>query len=107
MREKRSFQASWIRVTREGVVKYEDNVLIVERGGKILYKFLNMRVLQVYNRIEGYLTFYSSSTPQGRNFPGYGEGPLSSLVNNSYIIGLSNRPTKDWIWNCLLHSDNC
>ena len=73
MRERRSFRAAWIRVKREGVVKYEDNVLIVEREGRILYKFVNIRVLQVFNRIEGYLTFYSSSTPKGRNFPGYGE----------------------------------
>lgn len=73
MRERRSFQTAWIRVKREEVVKYEDNVLIVKREGRILYKFLNIRVLQVYNRIEGYLTFYSSSMPRERNFPGYGE----------------------------------
>ena len=73
MRERRSFRATWIRVKQEEVVKYENKVLTVEREGKILYKFLNIRVLQVFNRIEGYLTFYSSSTPQGRNFPGYGE----------------------------------
>ena len=73
IREKRSFRIPWIEVMNMGVVKYEDNTIIVEQGGVVLYKFRNMRVLQVYNRIEGYLTFYGSSTPSGRTFPGYGE----------------------------------
>ena len=59
------------------MVKYEDKVITVERGGRVLYKFQNIRVLQVYNRIEGHLTFYRSSTPTGRNFPGYGENCLN------------------------------
>lgn len=58
------------------MVEYEDYTLLVERGEKVLYRFKNIRVLQVFNRIEGYLTFYGSSTPKGRNFPGHGEKML-------------------------------
>ena len=55
------------------MLKYEDNTLIVEEREKILHKFKNIQVLQVFNRIEGYLTFYNRSSPTGRTFPGYGE----------------------------------
>ncbi len=62
-----------ITVTRAGVVRYIDNTIIVaERKGETLYKFENIKVLRVYNRIEGNLTFRSSS-PRGRPFPGYGK----------------------------------
>ena len=65
--------ARQITVTRAGVVRYTDNTIIVaERKGEALYKFENIKLLQVYNRIEGRLTFRSSS-PRGRLFPGYGE----------------------------------
>ena len=87
MRERRS-RTTWIRVKREGVVKYEDNVITVERGGRILYKFLNIRVLQVYNRIEGHLTFYGSSTPSGRNFPGYGENSILKVATSGTLMSL-------------------
>lgn len=73
IRGKRSFRVPWIKVTNSRVLKYQDNTLIVEEDGKALYTFKNMRVLQVFNRIEGYLTFYGSSTPPGRTFPGYGK----------------------------------
>lgn len=64
-----------ITVTRAGVVRYTDNTItVVERSkGEILYKFENIKVLQVYNRIEDYLTFSGSSSPRGRSFPGHGE----------------------------------
>ena len=84
-RERRSFRTTWIRVKREGVVKYENNVITVEREGRILHKFQNIQVLQVFNRIEGYLTFYSNSMPQERNFPGYGENSFTKQFHNNYI----------------------
>lgn len=64
-----------ITVTRAGVVRYTDNTItVIERkSGEFLYKFENIKVLQVYNRIEGYITFPGSSSPRGRTFPGYGE----------------------------------
>lgn len=60
-------------VTRGGVVKYRNRVIVVEHKGKILHRFWPVRKLQVYNRIEGYLNFVGSSSPSGRVFPGYGE----------------------------------
>lgn len=56
------------------MVRYADNTIaVVERKGETLYKFENIKVLQVYNRIEGYLTFLGDSSPRGRSFPGFGE----------------------------------
>ena len=73
-RESQSREVQHITVTRAGVVRYTDNTItVVERKGKTLYKFENIKVLQVYNRIEGYLTFPGGSSPRGRTFPGYGE----------------------------------
>ena len=71
--DKHSFHVPWERVTVAQVLKYVDNTLIVEEKGNPVQKFKDIKVLQVYNRIEGYLTFYGSSNPHGRTFPGYGE----------------------------------
>ena len=38
----------------------------------VLYRFKNIEVLQVYNRVEGFLTFYGSVVPSGRAFKGHG-----------------------------------
>ena len=73
LRQERSFRVPWVKVNVARVLKYVDNTLIVEEKGYPVYKFKGIKVLQVYNRIEGYLTFYGSSTPHGRTFPGYGE----------------------------------
>ena len=54
------------------MVKYERNSIVVERDGRILNRFGKIRSMQVYNRIEGYLTWYRS-TPAKRTLPGYGE----------------------------------
>ena len=73
-REKQStIEARYITVTRAGVVLYRGNTIVVEQEGKPPFKFNDVKVLQVYNRIEGYLTFFGSSSPPGRIFPGYGE----------------------------------
>lgn len=79
-----------ITVTRAGVVRYADNTIaVVEREGKTLYKFENIKVLQVYNRIEGYLTFPGSSSPRGRSFPGYGELMASFKLNCVHYLNFS------------------
>lgn len=76
-----------ITVTRAGVVTYTDNTIIVaERKGEALFKFENIKLLQVFNRIEGHLTFRSSS-PRGRTFPGYGE--LLWHFSNWILTGIS------------------
>lgn len=82
-RERRPQEMKQIIVTRTGVVRYSDNTItVVEQKGKTIYKFENIKVLQVFNRIEGYLTFPGGSSPRGRTFPGYGElfQNLSSLI---------------------------
>ena len=73
-RLRRSREVQRITVTRAGVVRYTDNTItVVERKGETLYKFENIKVLQVHNRIEGYLTFPGGSSPRGRSFPGFGK----------------------------------
>ena len=73
-RVRRPREVERITVTRAGVVRYTDNTItVVDRKGETLYKFENIKVLQVYNRIEGYLTFSGGSSPHGRSFPGFGE----------------------------------
>ena len=62
-----------ISVTRAGVVLYKDNTVFVVHKGKVRYRFRNIKVLRVQNRIEGYLTFSGSASPRGRTFPGYGK----------------------------------
>ena len=64
-----------ITVTRAGVVLYKDNTVTVVHKGKVQYRFRNIKVLQVQNRIEGYLKFYGNASPRGRTFPGYGKLP--------------------------------
>ena len=49
---------------------YLDLRLEVKIGGVSIHIFPGVAVLQVYNDIEGSLTFYGSSN--GRSFPGYG-----------------------------------
>lgn len=72
MREKRSFRVPCFTVTSSALVRYENLTVTVERGGMVLYRFKNIEVLQVYNRVEGFLTFYGSVVPSGRAFKGHG-----------------------------------
>ena len=52
----------------------DKTITVIEPSGNtLLYKFENIEVLQVYNRIEGNLTFVGGSSPSGRTFPGHGE----------------------------------
>lgn len=62
-----------ITVTRAGVVLYKDNTIFVVYKGKVRYRFRNIKVLRVQNRIEGYLKYSGSTSPRGRTFPGYGK----------------------------------
>ena len=64
------------------MVKYERNSVVVERNGRILYRFRRIRMMQVYNRIEGYRT-WRISAPAERTLPGYGE---YLHFNNNYGI---------------------
>ena len=77
IREKRSFRVPCITITSSSVVKYEQFTLtVVEQSGseaRNLYRFENIEVFQVYNRIEGFLTFHESTAPAGRTFRGYGK----------------------------------
>jgi len=58
-------------IPRGSEVKYKKNTIFVVRDGKILNRFRRIRMMQVYNRIEGYLTYYHSA-PSSRTLPGYG-----------------------------------
>jgi len=70
-REKRySFRLRCIKVPTDAAVSYEDNTIRVFRGSVWLYKFPGIRVLQIFNRPERFLTFYGSA--EGRVFPGFG-----------------------------------
>ena len=62
------------------MVKYEKGVIFVEHNGTIVNRFTKIRTLDVYNKIEGYLTFFGGSTSPGRTFPGYGELSLLILI---------------------------
>jgi hypothetical protein len=73
-----------ITVSRAGVVLYKDNTVFVVYKGEVRYRFRNIKVLRVQNRIEGYLTFYGSASPRGRTFPGYGIIIMSFCIN--YLI---------------------
>ena len=55
------------------MVVYKDNTVTVVYEGKIQHRFRNIKLLQVSNRIEGYLRFYGRASPKGRTFPGFGE----------------------------------
>ena len=70
-----------IIVTREDVVKYSNEVIVVEHKGRIVRLFRWIKKLQVHNRIEGYLNFFGSSSPPGRIFPGHGEYKVSLIVS--------------------------
>ena len=63
----------YITVTSGGVVKYTRSIITVVQNGKVLYKFRNVCLLQVYNRIEGHLRFYGQASKQERTFPGHGK----------------------------------
>ena len=64
------FRVPCIRVPTDAVVSYEDSIIRVVRGNVSLYRFLRIRVFQVFNRAEGYLVF--SRSAEGRVFPGFG-----------------------------------
>lgn len=77
VRSKRYFTHRNIRVHSAATVMYENMVVKVGVGSRLVYSCQGVRVLQVYNEIEGFLTFYG--TANGRSFPGYGtliEGSL-------------------------------
>lgn len=82
----------YITVTRAGVVLYKDNTVTVAHKGKIRYRIRNIKVLQVQNRIEGYLKFYGSASPRGRTFPGYGNLPFVLI----YFVLHSSYPLQDF-----------
>ena len=70
-RPRRYYSQSGILVPGQGRVVYEGHEVVVRIGGVIIQRFPGITVLQVYNDIEGPLTFYSSAN--GRTFPGYGK----------------------------------
>ena len=53
-----------------GIVMYEDQQVVVKVGAVIIHTFPGIAVLQIYNDLEGSLSFYGSAN--GRAFPGYG-----------------------------------
>ena len=69
-RARRYFNQRGIHVPGQGRVMYGDRQVTVEVRGVVVHSFPGISVLQVYNDIEGSLTFYSSAN--GRTFPGYG-----------------------------------
>ena len=86
-REKPPPELRQITVTRTGVVQYKDKTLIIMEGGKTLYRFRDIAVLRVNNRIENDLVFTGNAKPRDREFPGYGK-----LYN--YSICQSNSLTE-------------
>ena len=73
-------------------MRYQDYAITVfnEDDGKVIYWFPGIRLLRVYNPVEGYLDFSRSATRDGelRNFPGFGEGTLQRL---SSFLDFMNR----------------
>lgn len=90
LREKRSYRPPHITVPSDAIVTYTDFSVRVARGRVWLYKFRNIRVFQVFNRAEGYMTSYRSG-PEGRQFPGFGRQIYSSYW-----------PTNDWTFILVL-----
>lgn len=73
VRERRSFRSPYIFIPDLAYVTYSDStVRVVTQDGRWLYKFKGIRVFQVHNRLEGYMTFMRDGPP-GRRFPGEGK----------------------------------
>ena len=66
----RSYQRHGIAVYSYASVTYDNNVVRVLVDDTYVHSFPGVRVLQVYNSIEGSLTYYG--TANDRSFPGYG-----------------------------------
>ena len=63
-RSKRSggrFKPQYIQVPQGAKLQYRDGVIMISKDNIWLYKFNGIRVLQTFNRIEGYLTHYGSA----------------------------------------------
>ena len=67
--EKRSVSSPTIVIPIGARLIYENFVIKVVKDGVWLHKFQNIQVLQTYNRINLYETFYTSAD---RDFPGLG-----------------------------------
>ena len=80
-RPRRYYSQSGILVPGQGKVVYEGQEVVVRIGGVVIQSFPGITVLQVYNDIEGPLTFFSSAN--GRTFPGYGK----LLIETPLYIG--------------------
>ena len=77
--EKRSkrFRSPTIVIPIGARLIYENFVVKVVKDGVWLHKFQNIQVLQTYNRINLYETFYGSAD---RDFPGLGMYVCSGTV---------------------------
>ena len=69
-RPRRYYNQNGILVPGEGRVEYQRQQVLVKIGDVAIHAFPGVAVLQVYNDIEGSLSFYGSAN--GRVFPGYG-----------------------------------
>lgn len=80
-RPRRYFHSSGILVSGAERVVYQDNLVLVKIGDTVIHSFPSVQVLQVYNDIEGSLSFYG--TANDRVFPGYG---IDTIMNGIRII---------------------
>ena len=69
-RSKKSFRVVTIIVPAGGFLLYNLRTVRVCQGNYSIYRFEGIETLQVYNRADGYLTFYE--TAGIRQFPGLG-----------------------------------
>ena len=90
IREKRSFRVPCIIVPTTAGVRYQNSVITVIdlATERVLYKFLGIRILQQFNKVEEYLTFYESYTPFDRISLGYGQSLIHTIMNGAdyYIV---------------------
>ena len=106
-RSRRFYQHRAIPVADEASVMYEDGVVKVRVGEALVYRVAGVHVLQVYNDIEGYLTFYG--TANGRSFPGYGMADTEICfhhVSLMYCLCESRCP-EHWVSHCPVHTREC
>ena len=65
VRARRSYRVVWISVLENAAVSYSDYTVRVFKDSVLLYRFQNVRHFQVFNFVEGFLTF-SRDAPAGR-----------------------------------------
>ena len=88
-REKRySVHLRYIKVPTDAAVSYEYNTVRVFRGSVWLYTLPGIRVLQIFNRPERFLTFNGSA--EGRDFPGFGTLQSRSPVAGTVMLLLDS-----------------